>query len=216
MTDFQDRPDLTPNLIHFTKGKDHEAAFDVLVAIVADRQLLGGSGYIRGEYRCVCFTEAPLDHLAEVFGWTVQNNLRYKPFGVLVSKQWLFEQGGRPVIYQPEEEFECLPNELRYRHVRLDLRDDNSVDFTWEREWRIRTDALPLDPQAIKLVLPSSDYADRLKEIHQRHQDQDVDAYRQVVGDAAALYEEPFSWKTIVLDDLRPDWHYADAQPEWR
>ena len=78
--------------------------------------------------------------------------MRYKPFGVMVSKSWLFERAGRPVIYQPESEFDLLHETQRFRHKEY---DPPSVDFTWEREWRIRTDALELDPGAVSLVVPN-------------------------------------------------------------
>ena len=81
--------------------------------------------------------------------------MRYKPFGVMVSKSWLFERAGRPVIYQPESEFDLLHETQRFRHKEY---DPPSVDFTWEREWRIRTDALELDPGAVSLVVPNREW----------------------------------------------------------
>lgn len=52
------RDDLSNKLIHLTNGDDPsaEAAF---LSIVEQRQLIGGSGCIRGRYKCVCFSEAP-------------------------------------------------------------------------------------------------------------------------------------------------------------
>ncbi|GAG63688.1 unnamed protein product, partial [marine sediment metagenome] len=32
-------------------------------------------------------------------------------------------------------EYDILPEELKYRHVRYELESD--IDFTWEREWRL-------------------------------------------------------------------------------
>ena len=55
-----------------------------------------------------CFSEAPLSKLAQILANPSAHGMRYKPFGVMVSKSWLFERAGRPVIYQPESEFDLL------------------------------------------------------------------------------------------------------------
>jgi hypothetical protein len=78
----------------------------------------------------------------------------------MVSKLWLFQQGGRPVIYQPDGEYDLLPEVLRYRHVRY---EPDQVDFTWEREWRIQTKTLPLDLQQTTFVVPSRAWEDRFR-----------------------------------------------------
>src|SRR5215472_3902451 len=102
------RQDISEFLVHFTKGTDHEEAFTNLRKIIESRKLIAGSGYIKGNYRCVCFSEAPLANLAD--GLVNENYYsRYSPFGIVVSKAWLFNRGGRPVIYQPESEFNALP-----------------------------------------------------------------------------------------------------------
>jgi hypothetical protein len=93
------RLDISPYLIHFTSGESYEDAFTRLRKIIADRELIAGSRYIKGNYRCVCFSEAPLTSLTS--GLVNEDYYsRYSPFGIMVSKQWLFAQGGRPVVYQ--------------------------------------------------------------------------------------------------------------------
>lgn len=62
--------------------------------------------------------------------------MRYSAFGVVVSKTWLFNQGGRPVINQANEEYVQLPDSLKYRHVRYE--PHRGIDHAWEREWRIQ------------------------------------------------------------------------------
>jgi hypothetical protein len=79
------------------------------------------------------------------------HGMRYKPFGVMVDKAWLFDRGGRPVIYRPDAEYSLLHETQRFRHVRY---EPGSVDFTWEREWRLRADELELDPSVTTLVVP--------------------------------------------------------------
>jgi hypothetical protein len=214
---FQDRPDITPDVVHFTKGDSVGEAFAVLQKILSERQLLGGIGFIRGQIPCVCFTEAPLEQLCEIFWWTAHDRLRYKPFGILASKRWLFEKGGRPVVYQSDAEFNLLPDELKHRHVRYEPTGDPPVDFTWEREWRVKTHSLPLDPNAVRVIVPSSEFATELIKTHNRQQDTDVQAYSMILGDQLAeMHRQPFPWTIIDLDDLRPDWHFDFDHPTAR
>ena len=102
------RADMSDDLVHWTKGQSDQEAFDALSKIVSEHRLLGGNSCIKGEFTCVCFSEAPLSYFYEVRG-------RYRPFGILLSKRWVFLQGGRPVIYQAPEEFERLPMSHRWR-----------------------------------------------------------------------------------------------------
>jgi len=153
------RVDLSNDLIHWIKGDSDEEAFEIIRQIVREQRLRGGSGHIKGRYQCVCFTEAPQTTFHDVIG-------RYRPFGVRVSKRWLYSEGGRPVIYQREAEFEALPESHRWRHVRYEPDCEPPVDFTWEREWRIRTDVLVLPPGEARLVLPHQEWADLLEADH--------------------------------------------------
>jgi hypothetical protein len=62
--------DITEKLIHFTSGESPKEAFARLQAIVRERRLVAGNRMVRGGYRCVCFTEAPLAAFADAFaGW---------------------------------------------------------------------------------------------------------------------------------------------------
>jgi hypothetical protein len=106
------RPDVSNKLIHFTSGDSAENAFSRLRAIIAERRLIAGNRMIRGWYRCVCFTEAPLSAVANGFAGRLPSS-RYAPFGLMFDKAWIFAHGGRPVIYQPDNEFSELPEEMR-------------------------------------------------------------------------------------------------------
>ena len=81
----------------------------------------------------------------------------------MLSKLWLYEQGGRPVIYQPDSDYDLLPDSLRYRHVRYEPPD---VDFTWEREWRFPGSELDLEPAALTAIVPNRQWVDNVKEAH--------------------------------------------------
>jgi hypothetical protein len=194
------RSDIANDVIHFTKGDSPGEAFAVLSKIVKERRLCGGSGFIRGGYNCVCFTEAPLAHLASVFARTATERFRYMPFGILLPKAWLFERGGRPVIYQADDEYNEIPEALRYRHVRYEPHAQPPVDFTWEREWRILTDELRLDPEVAFLVLPSQEYLDELRRQHDMREENAFELYSLAVGaELAEQLREPFDWWKVYL-----------------
>jgi hypothetical protein len=181
------RDDLSDLLVHLTRVTERgvpqfQAATETLVRIMNDQALRGGTGYIKGNYKCVCFSEAPLAKLSLMLA-NGDASSRYSPFGVMVKKIWLFGQGGRPVIYQPDSEFEILPDELRYRHVRY---KPPQVDFTREREWRIKTDWLPLDPFAATLVAPTRDW---LLNIRKRFEQ-------------TSSLSDYLKWHFLVLEDL--------------
>ena len=54
------RDDLSDKLIHLAPGSNYDDAANVFSAILEGVQLVGGTGCIKGGYRCVCFSEAPL------------------------------------------------------------------------------------------------------------------------------------------------------------
>jgi hypothetical protein len=145
------RQDISEFLLHFTKDINLECAFIRLQNIIRDRMLIAGDGFIKGGYKCVCFSEAPLSSLSN--GLINPNYYSaYSPFGILVSKTWLYQRGGRPAIYQPDSEFHLLPSSMQWRHVRY---EPPRVDFSWEREWRIRTDFLEFDNQTASIAIRS-------------------------------------------------------------
>jgi hypothetical protein len=193
------RPDISAHLIHFTRGFTHDNAFKVLQKIVRERKLIAGNRNIKGGFNCVCFSEAPLGSLS---GGLVNENYysTYSPFGIMVSKKWAFEQGGRPVIYQPESEYFEVIEDRRWRHVTFELRDkEHVVDFTWEREWRFRRDELPFDNASAQIVVPDRTWAERMIREHGNDQDYTIMQYSLVLGNSAELYREPFSWKIVPL-----------------
>jgi len=170
------RRDLGNLLFHFTRtpeidivieGENYKrflckSAFSVLEKIITEGKLEGSSSNIRGGFKCICFTESPISELASLFSLvniaeSENEKTRYEPFGIAIRKEWLFSKGGRPVIYQSESEFELLSDELKYRHVRYE--PNHGIDFTWEREWRIKAESLILDPKETLVVVPDAETA---------------------------------------------------------
>ncbi|MFZ2362416.1 MAG: hypothetical protein WA040_23960 [Anaerolineae bacterium] len=190
------RNDLSDYLIHFTKGDSLEAAFVCLRKIMAERRLLGSNSLIKGGYSCVCFSEAPLTALQNGL-MNPQFYSQYSPFGVLVHKYWLFQQGGRPVIYQPDDEFSVLPESHRWRHVRY---EPPKIDFSWEREWRIPCVSLSFDQSTASIVVPNTEWAQYMVQLHEQEQEYQVMQLRTIFDDTLAQQHcSSFQWRLIPL-----------------
>ena len=198
------RVDLSDRLIHLTRG-NHAAATKVsnairdreahaaFLSIVRSGRLIAGNRDIRGGYKCVCFSEAPVSAIAQM---VANRDTRYAPLGIMVDKTWMFSQGGRPVIYQSAREYESLPEVLRYRHVLYD--PVKGKDLTWEREWRLHKDQLALDPAITTLVVPSRVIADSFREEYF----QGLKKTTIRAGQYARFAMKDFPWHFLVLEDL--------------
>jgi hypothetical protein len=177
-----------------------EDAFARLRTIIDNRKLIAGSRNIRGDYRCVCFSEAPLVSLRE--GLVNERYYsHYSPFGIIVSKQWLFALGGRPVIYQPANEFQLLPESHRWRHMLYELRNSfERTDFSWEREWRIKCEYLEFDQSSAQIVVLNQSWADRLVDEHDRDEEYRIRQYSLIFDDVIAeAYRGSFQWTIRTL-----------------
>lgn len=200
------RADLSDQLVHLTRGTLAEAE-TTFRSIMSERRLRGSSQGIRGGHKVVCFSEAPVDVLAKLFA-SRGHEWRYRPFGVMVTKHWLFSLGGRPAIYQPESDYQFLPPELQYRHVRFEG-PGGDKDFTFEREWRILGEELPLDPKNCTLLVPHREWDYKLRDEHNER-----DTRR-----ARALRIHPFvrisnyDWHVLALGDLGASFPINDDAP---
>jgi NADH:ubiquinone oxidoreductase subunit len=147
MNRFAGRSDLSTNLVHLTKERDSASAMDVLFEILETGYIKGSnsSGFINGSTPAVCFQDVPLTAVCQNC-WYEQKYLekkhkkdRYEPIGFLVRKEEVYNQKGRPVIYDNVSEAKkYLKTEDYWRIVNLDLSDNNNIiDWTHEREWRV-------------------------------------------------------------------------------
>ena len=191
------RTDISDSLIHYTRAHaEGEDPFDRLRSIVSDCCLLGGTGKIRGAHACVCFSEAPLASGGLVNSGSYS---KYSPFGVMFKKEWIFEQGGRPVIYQPGAEYDVLPDVLKWRHVTY---EPPTTDFTWEREWRVNCAELQFDPSVATIVLPTREYLSWLVADHEGEQDCFAYQYSTILAeDELRMYRDDFPWSIVCLDE---------------
>jgi hypothetical protein len=194
------RFDISNKVIHFTKAATHEDALRTLLSIVGEGRLIGSDGMIRGGYRCVCFTEAPIPAVAT----DIVNNgsfTRYAPFGLMFEKSWIYERGGRPVIYQPDSEFAQLPENFRWRHVRYEPAIQPPIDFTWEREWRVCCDELVFSQNEAVLVVPNQEWEDFVFGIWHSQQELEAEMYSLILDQIIVeQLKEPFPWRIVRLD----------------
>lgn len=67
---------------------------------------------------------------------------RYSGIGLMFRKSIVFEKGGRPVIYEGSDlAKEMISEDQHWRIVNLNLSDkENLIDWTHEREWRVKGD----------------------------------------------------------------------------
>jgi hypothetical protein len=112
------------------------------------------------------------------------------------DKQWAHAQGARQVIYQPDDEYLSLAPQHQWRHVRY---EPPAVDFTWEREWRIRGN-MPVSPEFSAIVVPHQSWADILRDGHDEQQDFLVYEYSQIMDSLIAeQYRERFPWRIYII-----------------
>lgn len=142
------RSDMTTGLVHLTKRTTKESALEILVKILKDKKLKAGNGFVCGKNKVVCFQDVPLRSISENIFYEQQVrsetkcSVRYEPCGLRFSKVNVYEAGGRPVVYELTGTAKKLFEEgEHWRIVCLNLSDlDNIIDWTHEREWRIKGD----------------------------------------------------------------------------
>jgi hypothetical protein len=193
--------DISDELIHFTGGGGEcmDDAFASLRAIVRERRLIASSGRIRGGYRCVSVTDAPIAAFGPPWASRFPFN-RYSQFGMMFDRNWIYERGGRPVIHQPGSDFHLLPDDLRWRHVRHEPTAEHVVDWTWEREWRVPCEELAFTPAEAVIVVPNEQWANRLRRVHDGGQDMIVELYAGAIDrEIAEMWREKFPWRVFSL-----------------
>jgi len=160
------RNDISTRITHLTNGDSAEEAFKNLTSILTDKKVKGGLGYVNGNIPVVCLQESPLSSIAENLLYEKylreENNsnlYRYRAFGLRFTKIFIYRRGGRPVIYGDVAEMKkILPEEEYWRIVDMKLNDlDNVVDWSHEREWRIRRE-LNFEYNNTEIIVPTRKY----------------------------------------------------------
>lgn len=112
------RSDISMRLVHLTKeaainGVKYDS-MDILMKILMDKRLIGSTtktGYICGKRSAVCFQDAPLYSISQNVEFEKakrkegkDSKVRYRGYGLLFEKSYIYEMGGRPVIYEKTDE----------------------------------------------------------------------------------------------------------------
>ena len=184
------RSDLSSQLVHLTRSSEIDgkrvSPVNVLIQILLEGRISGStteSGFICGDIPASCFQDVPVYSLSqnirseEQYRQEVEGaKVRYVGVGLMFPKPYVFEMGGRPVIYEDTEKAKAmLPEDEWWRIVKFNLSDnENIVDWTHEREWRVpggfdfdldqATVLLP-SPYAYKLFLKGCKHDNLLGEI---------------------------------------------------
>ncbi|HFK1791175.1 TPA: DUF2971 domain-containing protein [Bacillus pacificus] len=166
------RSDLGGYLYHLTKPEENEdgkiimSALDRLLKIIKERKLNGSStksGFIMGSKKAICFQDAPIHGIVQNivheqdFRKELGNKVRYRGIGLAFPKTYIFKSGGRPVFYEKKEIAKnILPKDEWWRIVNLDLsQNDNIIDWTHEKEWRLPENEFHFDLSEAVVLLPN-------------------------------------------------------------
>jgi len=148
----KERSDITSHVTHLTRSVTSiEDAIDRLIKILEEKKINGSKtneGFIIGNNPAVCFQEAPLYGVCQNVYHEQQNHTelgdktRYDAIGLSFSKKYVYEKGGRPVLYEDKViAKKILPSEEWWRIVNFNLSDENKIiDWTHEREWRVKNE----------------------------------------------------------------------------
>jgi hypothetical protein len=72
--------------------------------------------------------------------------------GIGFRKEFVFQCGGLPVVYQPRGRLSDLIDSAHWRHVDFEL--SGGIDYTWQREWRVPTKEFRFEREDVILVIP--------------------------------------------------------------
>ena len=125
---------------------------------------IGFSNVLKKQFNTVCFTEAPLNQLRHLTQDIPRRKIQLCPYGLIFWKANLLEAGANPAVYINSKasglrelllrQFDEHFKELRqYKQFKAQFTDDadaiigyysliniisDRVDFSWEREWRLK------------------------------------------------------------------------------
>ncbi len=191
------RTDISDYLIHLVSGETEEEQMYALLRILQSKSLQASRKKIKGGYNCICFTEAPLMQIRNTGLVNATGYSKYSKFGIMIRKNYLFNLGARPVIYQTENEFNQLPDTLKWRHVTLNY--NTPIDYTWEREWRVNINSLNIESEKCFLIVPNLYWKKKLIQEFNNYQDEITDLYKTILDEYAEYYRDFFIWEVLCL-----------------
>jgi hypothetical protein len=169
---FNARPDLTPYLLHLTKGKMIEgkrrSAYDNLVSILQQGKIVASQrrGFIKGGQSATCFMDVPFASMKYVLTPENRdpNKPRYEPYGICLLKRTAYGKGSRPVLYLSDQEIIDLkiPQSELWRVVKFEVQDENWISWLHEREWRCKGD-MKLPAKLLAVFVKSAKEVEKLQ-----------------------------------------------------
>ena len=171
----RNRTDISSYLFHLTKAHGGKGAMQNLIQIITDKTINGSTnaGFIAGKDSATCFQEVPLYSLCQntyheqIFRKELGGKIRYNAIGLGFAKPYVYSKGGRPVIYERLETAKKFIDEDEWwRIVSFDLSDeDKIVDWTHEREWRVKGNFDFKLSEAYVLLTHSEQYKRFIKDV---------------------------------------------------
>lgn len=158
----KEREDISDRVTHLIKNIGDEEALETLFKIAHQGVLHGNTTNVVGQRRVICFSESPT-------GEFIKEKYFFTSYGVSIRKDWFFEEGGRPVIYQPREEHKLIAPSLHWKLVTYNPLEDNWADWTWQREWRIEAHELELPEDSI-FIVPNNEAKNKLRELFEEEE----------------------------------------------
>lgn len=159
-------------LTHLIRGRSDNDSYNTLLKILesgflrASFSKRSGHNTVKGDKEVVCFQDTSFDEMNEVITgekW-IEHEQIYREFGIQISKELLFCDGARPVIYDKANEImELIDESIYWRVVNLDLNIATwqYVDWTHEHEWRIPGDVM-LESGDFRVIVKTEEYKKRL------------------------------------------------------
>lgn len=159
-------------LTHLIRGRSDNDSYNTLLKILesgflrASFSKRSGHDTVKGDKEVVCFQDTSFDEMNEVITgekW-IEHEQIYREFGIQISKELLFRDGARPVIYDKANEImELIDESIYWRVVNLDLNIATwqYVDWTHEHEWRIPGDVM-LESGDFRVIVKTEEYKKRL------------------------------------------------------
>ena len=189
---YASRTDLSTSVIHLTRGTPNNKVYEVLFKILSEEQIKGSTtktGHIVGKNKAVCFQDIPMTSVGQNCHFekklrkqnsSTKSKIRYLPCGICFDKSFVYKKGGRPVIYEETSiAKEMLDEEEWWRIVNFNLSNKNAIiDWTHEREWRVKGDFRFKRKNATLILSGKNGYKNFMKYC----EDQESSIYQEVAG----------------------------------
>ncbi len=169
----QSQIEYVDSLLDNTRDADHTAVA-TLERILTEQRLLASRRTIRGGNPVVCLTAVPLLNLPNRRQFrTHRSRWDFEPFGLCLRRDWLQDQGTRPVVYGDEQTWLGLP-EADQPFFQLSHQGNSDIDPTsqpidWsvEQEWRHEgdLDLRDLPPDQALVFVPRFEAVTRLADV---------------------------------------------------